>query len=114
MSKYSENSKFIMKACIVTALLCIGVLFFAVAPVKAGERPMSDNEKIISTLVVNQVACDRGDTAACATRNAVCRAVTTQRRHELFDFIRNDYPYKAKNGAMYVTMKFGKALRDCA
>lgn len=88
-------------------------LVLATGSAFGAEHQMTESEKIVSTLVVAQVACDRGDAAACSQRNTVCRAVTPEHRRELFDFIRNDYPYKAKNGAMYVTMKFGKAMRDC-
>lgn len=111
--KLNSNSKSIILAAVIVAALVVLALI-ATAPAKAGEPPMTENEKIVSTLVLSEVACQRGDAAACATRNQVCKIVTPERRRELFDFIRNDYPYKAKNGAAYITVKFGNALRNCA
>lgn len=111
--KLDNNSKSILIVAVVAAILCLIVLVATAPAAKAGERPMSMEEKIVSELIEADRRCDRGEPLLCTRVAEFCPVLTQQRVRDLRYFIRNDYPYKAKNGAMNITTRFNLALRKC-
>lgn len=96
-----------MKAIIIATLLAVSFVGYAT------ERPMSQNEKIVSEFITTATECERGNTQSCEQNLKICTLVVANDK-ELEYFIRHDYPYKAKNGGMNIQARYSKAKRNCS
>ena len=113
MNKLDNNSKTILGTCIVAAPIVICILIFTAPPAKAGDFDTMDY-KITSEFIEADRQCNDGDQAKCQRVQQFCGVMNPQRVRGLYNYIRNDYPFKAKNGGMNITTRFTMALRKCS
>lgn len=113
MNKLDNNSKTILGTCIVAALIVICILIFTAPPTKAGDFDTMEY-KITSEFIEADRQCNDGDQAKCQRVQQFCGVMNPQRVRGLYNYIRNDYPFKAKNGGMNITTRFTMALRKCS
>jgi hypothetical protein len=57
--------------------------------------------------------CERGDQESCVARDKLCEALTPELDRHLRDYIRNEDPFKSKNGAMNIDARYSRTKRGC-
>lgn len=105
------NTKFVLRLCLVLAIIAIGLTVYQHA--KAGDFD-TPNYALTSDFIESDRKCNDGNQAMCQRVDQLCALMTPQKVRELHRYIRHDYPFKAKNGAMNITTRYIMALRKCS
>ena len=106
-----SNTKFVLRLCGVLFLIALGLLAYEHA--KAGDFDTMEY-KITSEFIEADRQCNDGDQGKCERVKQFCGVMNPQRVRGLYNYIHNDYPFKAKNGGMNITTRFTMALRKCS
>lgn len=71
------------------------------------------NGDFVSDFITSDAKCIKGEVTACAHVQELCTLLTPARRSSVNYSIRNDYPFKSKNGGMNIAARYSMALRRC-
>lgn len=93
-------------------LTILAVLLASLTILPAKAATMLANESLVTDFIESDRLC-KTDSAKCDHVIVLCQFMTDERKRELRYFIRNEYPFKTKNGGMNIMARYTRALRKC-
>jgi len=94
-------------------ILVIAMLFLAtmLAPVQAADHVT--NYDIVSDVLKTDEACRAGQPEECAHFADLCEVITPELNSKLVRYMRNEPPFRTRNGGSNITNRWPIAMDKC-